>query len=119
MIEKSDITGALEACGLQWAEPSFAPRKAPQAPYATISDTYSYDGADEHVGLIGHDTSIYLYDGGGTAGYAIRASLARELASRNIKFNQYPADYSYDYKLFSTEYDITETYFEKWSDDNV
>lgn len=117
MIAKTDITDAIEACGLQWAEPDFSPKKPPPAPYACIRDTYSYDGSDEHVGMIGHSTTVLLYDNGGAAGAAARLALATELAKRNVKFSQYPGSYSYDLKLVVSEFDITEDYFEKWSDE--
>ena len=119
MIEKTDIEAALDECGITYAEPSFAPRKPPEQPYAVIRDRYSFDGSDYHVGMIGHDTSVYLSDGGGKAGADIRWSLACALAKRGIKFVQYPGDYDYDLKLFSSEYEIQETYYEKWSDDYV
>lgn len=117
MISKTDITDALDECGIPYAEPTFAPRKTPDPPYAVVRDSYSYDGADEHVGLIGHDTSVYLYDEGGAAGMATRLALATALARRNVKFEQFPGNYSYDLKVLESEYDITETYYEKWSDD--
>ena len=116
MIAKSDVIAAVEECGIPWAEPTFAPRKTPEAPYAVVKDRYSYDGSDEHVGLIGHDTSVYLYDSGGASGERARFALACALASRGIKFIQYPGEYSYDLKLIASEYEIQETYYEKWSD---
>lgn len=116
MISKSDITDALDACGIPWAEPTFAPRKTPEPPYAVLVDTYSYDGSDECVGLIGHDTSVYLYDAGGAAGAAKRLELANALASRGVKFKQYRGSYSYDLKLLESEFEVLETYYEKWSD---
>lgn len=116
MISKQDITGALDSCGIPWAEPSFAPRKPPEPPYALVLDTYEYDGSDMHIGMIGHDTRILLHDIGDSSGRATRYALAVALASANVHFTQYPADYNYDLKLYQSEYEIDETYYEKWSE---
>ena len=117
MISKNDITGAIDAIGIQWAEPDFAPRKPPEPPYAYMRDTLEYDGSDERTGMVGHDTRVYLMDDGSPLHRRNRVLLARELARRGVHFRQYPSEYSYELKLFETEYDIYETYFEKWSDE--
>ena len=116
MICKDDITGAIDSCGIPWKENGFAPRKPPEPPYAVLRDTLTYDGSDMHVGMIGHDSRILLYCLDNDSGSTARAALATALARADVHFTQYPSDYDYDLKLFETEYDIEETYYEKWSE---
>lgn len=116
MITRAEIDAAIDGCGIEWAEATFAPRKAPEPPYATVRDELRYEGSDEHVGMVGHDTRILLYDKGDAAGRAMRESLARALAGLGAPFTRYPPDYSYELKLFETEFAFDETYYEKWSE---
>lgn len=116
MTSRDDLAGALDECGIPWRENGFAPRKPPEPPYAVLRDTATYDGSDMHVGMIGHDSRIMLYDLDDNAGREKRAALAVSLATRNVHFTRYPSDYSYDLKLYETEFYIDDTYYEKWSD---